>query len=173
MAARMAERVTHVKGGNAGEGFPEARAALVNACLYLHHRAEAAKLEPSIRAGRLARAHNLKPKKRAKAVRQAERLSAYDRYVVHVDQRDRIQHRGGNGDGPERAGTRLHMVRGHWRNQACGEGRRDHKRIFIAPHVRGDASLGVVEKIYSNDPKKAAKALDRRARRDNDEGSDA
>ena len=55
------------------------------------------------------------------------------------------------------------MVRGHWRNQACGKDWAETKSIFIAPHVRGDASLGVVEKIYSNDPKRAAKTLDRQA----------
>lgn len=29
------------------------------------------------------------------------------------------------------------LVRGHWRNQACGAGRRDRKTIWIAPHTRG------------------------------------
>lgn len=33
---------------------------------------------------------------------------------------------------------RRHWVRGHFRNQAHGEGRRLRKRIFIAPHQRGD-----------------------------------
>lgn len=29
------------------------------------------------------------------------------------------------------------LVRGHWRNQACGEGRKERKLIPIAPHFRG------------------------------------
>jgi len=29
------------------------------------------------------------------------------------------------------------LVRGHWRNQACGTGRQEHRRIWIHPHVRG------------------------------------
>lgn len=29
------------------------------------------------------------------------------------------------------------LVRGHWRNQVCGEGRKDRKLIPIAPHFRG------------------------------------
>lgn len=33
---------------------------------------------------------------------------------------------------------RRHWVRGHFRNQAHGEGRRLRKRIFISPHQRGD-----------------------------------
>jgi hypothetical protein len=41
-----------------------------------------------------------------------------------------------------------HHVRGHWRNQACGEGRADRRRTWIHPHRRGAESLGrVVERI--------------------------
>jgi hypothetical protein len=41
-----------------------------------------------------------------------------------------------------------HMVRGHWRNQACGEKRAERKMIWVQPHMRGDESLGrVVERI--------------------------
>lgn len=37
-----------------------------------------------------------------------------------------------------------HHVRGHWRDQACGAGRSQRKRIWIMPHRRGDESLGSV-----------------------------
>ena len=30
-----------------------------------------------------------------------------------------------------------HLVRGHWRNQACGPKHQDHQRIWIQPHWRG------------------------------------
>jgi len=29
------------------------------------------------------------------------------------------------------------MVRGHWRRQACGPGRQQHRHVYIAPHWRG------------------------------------
>lgn len=29
------------------------------------------------------------------------------------------------------------LVRGHWRNQACGQGRKARKQLWIKPHVRG------------------------------------
>lgn len=32
------------------------------------------------------------------------------------------------------------IVRGHWRNQACGAGRRDHKKVYIMPFVKGDTT---------------------------------
>jgi len=37
-----------------------------------------------------------------------------------------------------------HHVRGHWRDQACGAGRSQRKRIWIMPHRRGEESLGSV-----------------------------
>jgi hypothetical protein len=36
----------------------------------------------------------------------------------------------------------LHLVRGHWRNQACGVGRTQRVMKWIHPHVRGDETLG-------------------------------
>lgn len=52
-----------------------------------------------------------------------------------------------------RAGTQTevrsalaHMVRGHWRNQAVGEGRSERKLTWVRPHRRGDESLGIVTK---------------------------
>lgn len=42
------------------------------------------------------------------------------------------------------------VVRGHWRNQPCGEGRSETRRIWIAPHVKGPegAPLVVTDKVY-------------------------
>lgn len=41
-----------------------------------------------------------------------------------------------------------HIVRGHWRNQPVGEGRKGRKLTWVRPHMRGDESLGrVVSRI--------------------------
>jgi len=40
------------------------------------------------------------------------------------------------------------MVRGHWRNQAIGVGRKDHKRIWIKPHWKGPEMSDIVGKKY-------------------------
>lgn len=43
------------------------------------------------------------------------------------------------------------MVRGHWRNQPCGEGRHDVKRIWIHPFIKGPADKPLIqtEKVYA------------------------
>lgn len=38
----------------------------------------------------------------------------------------------------QRSGVQLHVVRGHWKNQAYGPGRKAHKHIFVEPYMRGD-----------------------------------
>lgn len=42
------------------------------------------------------------------------------------------------------------MVRGHWRWQAHGEGRKERTRIWVAPHVKGpdDKPLIITDKLY-------------------------
>lgn len=42
------------------------------------------------------------------------------------------------------------IVRGHWRHQACGVGRRDHKLIFVAPFIKGPEGAPFVarEKVF-------------------------
>lgn len=40
------------------------------------------------------------------------------------------------------------IVRGHWRNQAVGVGRKDHKLIWIKPHWKGPEMSEVVSKKY-------------------------
>lgn len=45
--------------------------------------------------------------------------------------------------------TLSHMVRGHWKRQACGVGRSDRKMTWVMPYRRGDESLGsVVERVH-------------------------
>jgi hypothetical protein len=47
------------------------------------------------------------------------------------------------------AGAKLalsHMVRGHWRNQATGEGRAMRRMTWVRPHRRGEEGLGSVVK---------------------------
>ena len=44
------------------------------------------------------------------------------------------------------------IVRGHWRQQACGEGRLERRRKWIQPFWKGpDGAAEVVERTYSMD----------------------
>jgi hypothetical protein len=50
----------------------------------------------------------------------------------------------------ERKQALMHIVRGHWRNQVCGEKRASRQMKWIAPHMRGANVLGrVVEKAVT------------------------
>lgn len=49
------------------------------------------------------------------------------------------------GDEPEGRYGHRWVVRGHWRWQACGEGRRERKLTWIAPHVKGPEGAPLVE----------------------------
>jgi hypothetical protein len=40
--------------------------------------------------------------------------------------------------------VRAHWVIGHWRNQACGEGRKQYREVWIAPHIRGLGEAGAI-----------------------------
>lgn len=40
------------------------------------------------------------------------------------------------------------MVRGHWRNQACGPRRADHKRMWISPHWKGPDGAEAIARVY-------------------------
>jgi hypothetical protein len=40
------------------------------------------------------------------------------------------------------------IVRGHWRNQACGAGHKDHKRIWVLPYWKGPEMSEIVSKPY-------------------------
>lgn len=43
------------------------------------------------------------------------------------------------------------IVRGHWRNQACGSGRSERKKIWIEPFWRGPEAGTKVQHIYTTD----------------------
>ena len=50
-----------------------------------------------------------------------------------------------------RAGRLLNkrlFVQGHWRNQACGKGRAERKRIWIEPFYKGPSGAKQIEKLY-------------------------
>ena len=40
------------------------------------------------------------------------------------------------------------MVRGHWRNQAHGKGRKDRKYIWIQPYLKGQDMAEILDKPY-------------------------
>jgi hypothetical protein len=49
-------------------------------------------------------------------------------------------------------GWKLRMrfcVRGHWKLQACGEGRRDRKRIFVEPYWKGPTGAEAWSHVYT------------------------
>lgn len=64
---------------------------------------------------------------------------------------------GASGDGA-REWYHSWIVRGHWRMQAYGVGRRQHRPVWIAPHVKGpaDAPLLGGEKVYRVTEREAA-----------------
>jgi hypothetical protein len=41
-----------------------------------------------------------------------------------------------------------HMVRGHWKQQVCGQGRQDRKHIFVEPYWRGPELAEVLNRDY-------------------------
>lgn len=57
---------------------------------------------------------------------------------------------GGSGAGGTREYTHRWIVRGHWRMQVCGPGRKERKRTWIDVHVAGpsDKPLVMGEKVY-------------------------
>lgn len=51
--------------------------------------------------------------------------------------------------GTKREGTKVRfIVRGHFRNQACGVGRLDRKRIYIKPHWHGPVGAEAADRKY-------------------------
>lgn len=46
---------------------------------------------------------------------------------------------------------RRHVVRGHWRNQACGPKLSEHKRIWIMPHWKGPETAEAMMRLYAVD----------------------
>ena len=48
---------------------------------------------------------------------------------------------------PKRRATKRWIVRGHWRNQACGPGLKHRKRIFIKEHTSGNPQAPLDDRI--------------------------
>lgn len=44
-------------------------------------------------------------------------------------------------------------VRGHWRDQACGPGRRQRRRTWIAPHWKGPVDGTKLAHLYRDEPR--------------------
>lgn len=41
--------------------------------------------------------------------------------------------------------THQHLVRGHWRQQACGPGLKWRKPVYIAPYIKGPEGSGLTQ----------------------------
>lgn len=71
--------------------------------------------------------------------RAADFMPDTEREVTIVDLR-RVQaerETAGDSDPPGHHLTNRHLVRGHWRQQACGPARSQRKPVWIAPHIKG------------------------------------
>jgi len=138
---------------------------LINVCLYLAHRPGSVHAVPNHQEPLLEVSARRKGKKKRKAEALAARMSRYDRYVVDIDQRDRMVLREGKGSG-SCSGVRFHRVKGFWRTLDPEKNPRwtEYRRLLVPPHYRGDPALGVVEKVYSDDPRRAAAVMVSRTR---------
>lgn len=88
-------------------------------------------------------------KSHSKKVRRRAAKQGPQRAVTVIDIRHSMKQTVSPGSG----GRQFHhrwIVKGHWRNQACGPGRKDHRRIYVPPHVKGpvDAPLLQRDKVY-------------------------
>lgn len=88
---------------------------------------------------------------KARAARRAKygALPDFDRYVitdtVAIDAREVVRQ---FARGERSSPSVRHLVRGHFRNQVCGAGRADRKRIWIQPHWRGEEGLPIATKNH-------------------------
>lgn len=94
---------------------------------------------------------------RSKKARQRRSSKPKDRpvTVLHL-RRARSDEVRPDGEHDDETGRRIgvrHLVRAHWRQQACGPGRSLRRPILIAPHWRGpeDGPVRVTEKVWSLD----------------------
>lgn len=81
------------------------------------------------------------------AAKRARRMKIPDR--VSVIQLRRSEHRPTEGESVVEWSHRW-IVRGHWRMQPYGEGRKEVRRIWIPPHIKGpdNKPLVITEKVY-------------------------
>lgn len=88
---------------------------------------------------------------KAVAARRAKygSLPDFDRYVitdtVEIDAREVVRQ---FSRGERSSPSVRHLVRGHFRNQACGTERKERKRIWIHPHWRGEEGLPIATKNH-------------------------
>lgn len=68
----------------------------------------------------------------------AKKTGSDEKFMVHYLNPGRAMTSKNNG-GNRTTKVKGHWVRGHFRSQACGAGRKEHKIIFIAPFFKGDA----------------------------------
>lgn len=90
--------------------------------------------------------------KRKKIKNELSKISGLDGSIVGGNVRhilvDRRTHASTT---PEQGSSKIEkrfLVRGHWRNQACGEGRKERKLIFIAPYFKGPEMSDLVDRTY-------------------------
>jgi hypothetical protein len=78
---------------------------------------------------------------------------AYDLYAIRdsikIDCREAVREYVSHGGKSPLVRT---MVRGHWRNQACGQGRKKRKWIHIEPHWRGPIDAPISARIGKEAP---------------------
>jgi hypothetical protein len=116
---------------------------VVNTLLYLTNAEEKPEIEASPRARVLRKLRDTKsPGKRKKLERQLETASdvVIRKYGTKIVIDRRIEEEQLLAGQVRRSGKKYvsrFMVRGHWRNQACGEGMKDHKLLFIQPYWKG------------------------------------
>ena len=82
--------------------------------------------------------------------RQAARAGYREPPPVRVVQLRRPPRQPGQGDGGSVEWHHQWIVRGHWRNQAFGEGRKQRRPVWISPHVKGPEGAPMLggEKVY-------------------------
>jgi hypothetical protein len=123
---------------------------LTNVLAYVAYSSEERRVDDSGPRERASLERQLKRvkggQKRAKLQRRLERTSGAT--VVYLGGADLDDARPGPSEaaGPRRE----HWVRGHWRNQACGEGQKQRRLKWIRPHRRclGAEVGAIIQKTY-------------------------
>ncbi len=127
---------------------------ILNATLYLCSTDAEIKQRLSGREEALERADRIKSKAKAKKARyEAKRESALNFEVVgeNVEAIMVLPH--SRGTGMKRSSRNIsahyrYIVRGHWRNQAYGEGRKQRRLKWIKPFYKGPEMSDIVHKPY-------------------------
>lgn len=128
---------------------------VLNAMLYLGSSDPELVQRLSGRTTALAEAESIKSHLKAKKARQEARKESELDFVsagesvqpIYIDKREA---QGVRPDGPGGfvAYAKRFLVRGHWRNQACGEGRMDRRLTWIRPYHKGPEMAEIVSRPY-------------------------